>query len=172
MLMRVPATSLAALRDLGAFAKSRRTSYFNLLTRIGFDYPKAHPQLTFTALGYLDQESAEEVAALREHPLVDEICGVTENAPPAHDDLPAVNAKDNEPFESPKPKAEKPATKPAAKVEKAPSKAKAALEDMVADIDAGPKADVKVEAVAEADVIEVEDTDDLASAIDGLDLDD
>jgi hypothetical protein len=170
LLLRVKGTSLAALRDLGAFAKARRTSYFNLLTRIGFDYTKAYPKLTFTGLGYLDQESADEVAALRETSTVDEICGVTESAPPVYDDLPVVSAADVEAFETPKAEAKpKPKAEAKPKAEKPASKAKAALDDMVSDLAETKPAPVKVEEkVVEMDI----DDDDFMAKLDSLDLDD
>lgn len=168
MLIRVPATSVPALLGLGAFAQARRTDYFKLLTRIGFDYTKAHPQLTFSALGYLDQASVDDVLRLRDTSLVDEICGVIENAPPVQDDMPVVSAKDVEEFEQPAPKAEKKA-KAEPKVESTKSRAKGQLDDMVADLEAEKKAPLKVGEPKAQEVIEVEDLDDaLASSIGDL----
>lgn len=166
MLLRVPATSLQALRDLGAFATSRRTSYYKLLTRIGFDYTKAYPKLTFQGLGYLDETSVAAVEELRESNAVAEICGITENAPPS-DDMPTISATEQFQQPAPEPKADK---KAAPKAEPK-SKAKAAIEGLVADMEAAPKAAVKVEAPApkaEAVVVEVDDMDGLEDAIGDL----
>lgn len=166
MLIRVPAMSLNALATYGQTIANRRAKYYGVLTRIGFDYTKAYPALTFTPIGFLDENSVAEIEVLRESSQVSDICGQTETL--------FVPNDDGEPFESPKAEPAKPA-KPAKPTKeattKAPkeSKAQAALEALTADL---PPAASTAPAAPVAQVIEVDDDADLAAAISALDMDD
>lgn len=167
MLLRVPATSLKPLAQYGAFVEKRGVPYYGVLTRIGFDYTVAHPSLTFKAIGLLDQDSVKEVLEMRDSDVVAEICGTQSTLPTVSTQaaLPTVNTQ-----AAPAPATK--TTKGTTKTTKAEGKAQAALDAMLADVEAAPKADIKVEAAPQAAPVTVEDDDDLANAIARLDLDD
>lgn len=158
MLLRVPPSSLNALASYGQTLANRRVKYYGVLTRIGFDYTKAHPALTFTPIGFLDEQSVAEIEVLRESPQVLEICGQTE-VPFVSDDTSSPDTPNAELAKEAKPKKE--------------SKAKAALEALTADISpAAPAAPAAAPTTSKPQVVEVENDDDLAAAISALDLDD
>lgn len=163
MLIRVPATSLNALATYGQTIANRRAKYYGVLTRIGFDYTKAYPALTFTPIGFLDQNSVAEIEVLRESPQVSDICGQTETL--------FVPNDDGEPFESPKAEPTKPAKEAKPKAAKE-SKAQAALEALTADLPSTPAATPAAPVAPATQVIEVDDDADLAAAIGALDMDD
>lgn len=100
MLLRVPATSI---KNLGAYQKTlfqRDYAIQEVVTRVGFQAGEAYPQLTFKAVGLLDDESLDAVEKVMESDLVMDIIGLSpkvEVAPePAQDEeeeeeLPVVN---------------------------------------------------------------------------------
>lgn len=107
MLVRIPAASLRALDAFGDTLVKRNVPYQLVATKIGFDYTVAHPQLTFKAIGLVDEATAMEVAAISKSDVVQQIIGImavereeAEQVEP----LPVISA--------PKPAAAAPAPKP------------------------------------------------------------
>lgn len=174
MLLRVPATSLKALRELNSTLSKRGvTETFQVVVKIGFDYTVSHPALTFKPVGFVDEKTYFEAKQESTGDTVALITGAKtfEGGAPADDalaDKPAF-MKESEPEE-------KPVTKP-----KAAAKPKPEAEDDLPT--EPPKSRVKVEEEALAEkpkaaaakpkvVEEVEEAgDDLDAALD-LDFDD
>jgi hypothetical protein len=75
MMLRVPAASLKPMAQYSLELKKRGAPVTSVLTKIGFDYTVAHPQLTFRAVGFLSAEQYAEVMALRSTPIVQQIIG-------------------------------------------------------------------------------------------------
>ena len=120
MLLRVPATSLAALGSFGNDLANRGVEPHDVVTKIGFDYTVSHPALTFKPVGFLSPEGSATVEETRASDVVKQIIG-TGSVPfeAAADFVPAAEVK-AEPAKE-EPKVEKPKTeakKPAAPVEK------------------------------------------------------
>lgn len=160
MLIRVPAASLKGLREFAKALANRGVCESQaVVTKIGFDYTVAHPQLTFKPVGFLDEATYAEAMEASQTELVQTILGITT----------PVAAEDE--FESPKPKAEPKAEKPAASAKPKAEKPKAD------DLPVEKKAAVKVEgddeapAKPKAKVVEAV-SDDLDAALDDLDFDD
>ena len=76
MLVRIPAASLKALDAFGDTLVKRNVPYQLVATKIGFDYTVAHPQLTFKAIGLVDEATAMEVAAISKSDVVQQIIGI------------------------------------------------------------------------------------------------
>jgi hypothetical protein len=84
MLLRVPAASLKALKEYGAKLTQMGVDYNKIATRIAFDVSSATPKLTFTAIGGLSEELAEQSVAMAESEIVDSI--VHGGTSTSHDD--------------------------------------------------------------------------------------
>ena len=166
MLLRVPAASLRALGEYASQLGKRGVNYDAVVTRIGFDYTVAHPQLTFKPVGFLDEDTFLEVQAQKETDVVNRITGFITTPR-----LPAPEG-DAEPFESAPAKAAAKETAAAAPAKPAAKKPAAKPASMVAALDADeapPKA-----AKPAAKVVEVADdaiSEDLDAALAGLDFD-
>jgi len=65
MLLRVPPTSLKALKDLFVVVLARKTPYNAIVVKVGFDPSVASPRLTFKPVGTMDP-NGPEYAAVRE----------------------------------------------------------------------------------------------------------
>jgi hypothetical protein len=153
MLLRVPATSLAALGSFGNDLANRGVEPHDVVTKIGFDYTVSHPALTFKPVGFLSPEGVAEVAETMASDTVKQIVG-TGSVPfeSPVESTPAAPAKAEE-APAPKPAAEKPAPKPAPK----PAAEK-------------PKPAPVVEAAPEEEVAEA--VGELVGSVDDLDFDD
>lgn len=162
MLLRVPAASLKALGQYGELLAKRGVEPHQVVTKIGFDYTVAHPQLTFKPVGFVTDEMLVEIEKTRGEPVTKQITGEM-----------AVPRAEADEFqqEAPAPKAVAKA-KPAPVVEEdeasapAPKAAKAKPAPVTDDDDlpAAPRAKVKVEA---AEVVATE-----VASLDDLDFDD
>ncbi len=75
MLLRVPAASLKSLTAYANVLKKRDAPYQAVITRVGFDHNVAHPQFTFKAVGWCDDEQADRVDELLDDPIIDQILG-------------------------------------------------------------------------------------------------
>ena len=89
MLIRVPAASLKALDNYGDSLVKRNVPYQLVATKIGFDYTVAHPQLTFKAIGMVDEATAYQIAEVAKSDIVQQITGVL---PIEHEEAPEVEA--------------------------------------------------------------------------------
>ncbi len=78
MLLRIPATSLAALGSYGNDLANRGVEPHDVVTKIGFDYTVSHPALTFKPIGFLSPEGMEMVAETRASDTVQKIIGTGE----------------------------------------------------------------------------------------------
>jgi hypothetical protein len=159
MLLRVPATSIAALREFYKRVNDRGAQLHDVVTKIGFDYSVAHPALTFREIGFVSDEQYNEVVQVGEGELakriVGEIAEVPAEAPPEAFEQAAPAPKPAAPTPAPTPK-------PAVKKSSALAAAEAAAED-------APVAPVKVEKKPAA-VVSLEA--DLEEALADLDFDD
>jgi hypothetical protein len=151
MLLRVPATSLAALGSFGNDLANRGVEPHDVVTKIGFDYTVSHPALTFKPVGFLSQEGVAEVVETMASDAVKQIIGT--GSVPFETAVEAAPAAPAEKEEAPKPVAEKPAPKPAPK----PAAEK-------------PKPAPVVEAAPEEEVAEA--VGELVGSVDDLDFDD
>ena len=79
MLLRVPPTSLPNLANYADFLTRKGADIPWVGTRLSFDEDVAYPKLKFSALGFLDDEQAEAVAAVMEDPLIERM--LTDAAP-------------------------------------------------------------------------------------------
>lgn len=169
MMLRVPAGSLAALRDFDKVLTARGVSPQMVVTKIGFDYSVAHPALTFKPVGFVDEGTLSEVMTAMQSDVVKQIIG----------SQPVV--RDEESFEQPAPApVTKPAAKPVPKVEapKAEAPKPAAKPAPEADdLPTTPRTKVKVEedeappAPKKAAPKVAEVSSDLDAALDDLDFD-
>lgn len=87
-LIRVPPASIRALGELGSMLAKRGVSYQAVVTRIGFVAEAATPQLTFKAMGFLDEATYKKVLETADTDVVRSILGtnvvsVAEPAAPA-----------------------------------------------------------------------------------------
>ena len=160
MLLRVPAASLKALGQYGELLAKRGVEPHQVVTKIGFDYTVAHPQLTFKPVGFVTDDMLVEIEHTRQEPVTKQITG--ELAVPRSD----APVEEFQQEAQPKPAAKaKPAAEP---VEEAPPKPAAKVKVVQAveedDLPAAPRAKVKVEA---AEVVATE-----GASLDDLDFDD
>jgi hypothetical protein len=132
MLIRVPAASMKALEEYGKILVARGVRPEMVVTRIGFDYSVAHPQLTFKPVGLIgDITQLTAIKHASESALAAQIAGVLPTAAtdPGNEDAPASDTPDAPaaPAPAPAPAAAAPA-KPAAPVKPAvPKKANVAV---------------------------------------------
>lgn len=152
MLLRVPAASLKALTQYSELLAKRGVGYRAVVTKIGFDYTVAHPQITFKPVGFIDEATANEVAVEMNSDIVNQITGYSPipKADRGDEFSTPKPAATPAPAPAPKPAAAKPAPKPAAKPK--PAAAPAAEPD---DLPTAPRATVKVES-APAEVVEAD----------------
>lgn len=148
MLLRVPAASLKNLSDFGSFADKKGVPYQALVARISFDTEASSPKLVFKAVDFATDEAMETIGGLQEDEVVKAICGISD----------ATEAAD-EPEQEEAPAPKKAAPKKAAPVQE-PEPVVEEEEEPVAARKPAKKA-----AAAEL-------PDDVASMLDGLDLDD
>lgn len=145
MLLRVPAASMKAMEDYGKQLAARGLPPQAVVTKIGFDYSVAHPQLTFKPVGLIGEPGLlNEIKKVADSELAATIVGTkpmvpqqSEAAAPAVVDeeaAPEVEVKVAPPA-APKPVAAKP--KPAPKADP--------VEEAVAAAATTKKATVKVE---------------------------
>lgn len=119
MLLRVPATSLKALAEYNKLLSVRGVPYQAVVTRIGFEKGSAHPSLVFKPVGFLNDAQADEVEAVENSDLVNQIIGLAsapaaapiaiEKPKPA---LKAVAVEEEDEAPAPPPKKAKPAPAP------------------------------------------------------------
>jgi hypothetical protein len=76
MLLRVPAASLKTLGEYGKLLKTRGVSYPIVVTRISFDPTAAHPALIFKPVSFLQQDTAQKVAEMKDSDIVQSILGM------------------------------------------------------------------------------------------------
>lgn len=77
MLLRVPAASMKALEEFGKLLAARGVRPEMVVTRVGFDYSVAHPQLTFKPVGIIsDAEQLTAIKAASDSELAAQITGV------------------------------------------------------------------------------------------------
>ncbi|MEA3639938.1 MAG: hypothetical protein VBE63_08340 [Lamprobacter sp.] len=157
MLLRVPAASLKNLNIYGNELAKRNVPYHVVVTKIQFDAEEATPKLLFKPLGFVPEETLEEIEEVRESNLVDQILGVTgevegEPAPEVDDDEDAPSIEEVEKAITPKatPKAKaKAKPEPEEEVEEKPkAKAKAKPEPEESDeeeVEEKPKAKAKAD---------------------------
>lgn len=156
MLLRVPAASLKNLNDFGNQAEKRGVPYQALITRISFDPDASSPKLVFKPVDFASEEAIETIKSLQDDEVVKAITGIDDSAP-AEDEAAAPEVAD------------KPADKPAAtkaKAKAAPAPAPAEEEEDEEEAAPAPAPKAKAKAAA------AELPDDVASMLDGLDLDD
>ncbi len=111
MLLRVPAASLKALTQYADKLVRTGAPYQALITRIGFDYTVAHPQLTFKPVRFITEEEFGDINEVMHGPTIGQITGETPSAPAQ--DAQAKPTAATAPAPAPKPKAEpKPEPKP------------------------------------------------------------
>lgn len=159
MLLRVPAASMKNLEEYGKLLATRKAPSFAVVTKVSFDYTVAHPQLKFSPVGWVeDQSTLAEIRDMRESDIVAQIVGTA----PVEGPAPAEDA----PSLPPAPPAVAAAV--AAPAPKA-NKAKAA-EAAVAAAEKTKKVDTKVEEVSDTPVTKIEKS--LESLIEDLDFDD
>jgi hypothetical protein len=94
MLLRVPAASMKPLEEYGKMLAARGLPPQAVVTKIGFDYTVAHPQLTFKPVGLIgDANTLGEIKRMRDEDIVLQIVGTKplEGATPAEegDEAPA-----------------------------------------------------------------------------------
>jgi hypothetical protein len=78
MLMRVPAASMKALEEFGKLLATRGIRPEMVVTRVGFDYTVAHPQLTFKPVGIIsDADVLREIHAASQLDIAAQITGMT-----------------------------------------------------------------------------------------------
>ncbi len=131
MLLRVPPSSLRALRTYAQALGRRKAPYQAVITKIGFDPNVAYPSFTFTPVGWVSPEDLTRVQELMESDTVGQIIGSDPlGLPPrpAHVQGSSDTLSDPAPKPAPKPAAKpkaaenKPAAKPKPKAEaKAPA---------------------------------------------------
>lgn len=61
MLLRVPAASLKAITEYSDTLRKRGLPYQIVVTKVGFDYSVAHPQLTFKGLGLIQDPNLQKM---------------------------------------------------------------------------------------------------------------
>lgn len=163
MLLRVPATSLKALRELNStLSKRGLTDSLPVIVKVGFDYSVSHPALTFKPIGFVDQQTYFEAKQESTGDTVQMIIGAKTFSAPVADDFESVPAP------------EYVEEKPAPKKEAAPKKEKPAAKPVDDDLPTeAPKAKVRVEAEKpKAEPVE-ESSDALDDALDmDIDFDD
>lgn len=81
MLIRVPAASLKALKEYGDTLKKRGVKYPMVVTKVGFDYSVAHPQLKFSPVSFLSEAQVNTVAEVIASDVVMQIIGMQNAAP-------------------------------------------------------------------------------------------
>lgn len=149
MLVRVPAASIKGLREFYKLLASRGVALEDVVTKIGFDYTVAHPALTFKPIGFVPDDVAEEVAAVKTTDVVTQIIGAS-----------PVHAEDDDDTPAPTKKAAAPAAKKTV-----------AIED-----DEDEAAPVVKKVTKKTPVVEVAGgsalVEELGEMLDGLDLDD
>lgn len=101
MLIRVPAASLKALTQYDKLLATRGVAPQAVVTKIGFDYTVAHPSLTFKPVGFLDENTFNEVLETMQSDVVKQITGIS---PVQHDEFETAATE--------APKVEKAADKP------------------------------------------------------------
>lgn len=90
MLIRVPAASMKSLEEYGKILAARGVRPEAVVTRIGFDYSVAHPQLSFKPVGLInDARLLAEIKAASDSTLAAQIIGVLPS-PAGPDDAPAA----------------------------------------------------------------------------------
>lgn len=137
MLLRVPAASLKELKLYSDVLNQRDIPYNAVLTRVGFDPEKAHPQFQFKALGLLDEATCDALDAAAEEEICAQILGTTAPVGGEYDGAPGT------------PVVEAPAPEPVKLTRE---------QEMVADLDFAPpagKANVTKATKAKATVVTV-----------------
>lgn len=96
LLLRVPPASLNPLKDYAEKVLAPKgIPFFGIVTRIGFDVNAAHPQFTFKASRFLNDDEAEVITSLRNGDDVKRILAEAQEFPAgaaASDDEPASQA--------------------------------------------------------------------------------
>jgi len=115
MLLRVPATSIPALREFYKALSGRNAEMVDVITKVGFDYTVAHPALTFKPVGFVSDDMIGSVLQAAESLTVRQITGdvAFEHSAPTKD----VEKAPEAPVAKEKAKPAKPAPAPAAPVE-------------------------------------------------------
>jgi hypothetical protein len=79
MLLRVPAASMKPMEEYGKMLDARGISYQAVVTRIGFDYTVAYPQLTFKPVGLIGEAATlKEVLRMQDSEIVRNIIGLVD----------------------------------------------------------------------------------------------
>ena len=111
MLLRVPATSLAGLKDYAQRLSAVGFNPWEVYTSIGFDVDEAYPKFTFRALNPINEEEvAEIVMDMRGSDAVENILSIPTEAVTSPPDLPVADEDEDEGDMLPPPKS-KPRTK-------------------------------------------------------------
>ena len=143
MLLRVPPASIKAMVEYGQWLAKRGVEYNMVFTKIGFDLQAESPKLTFSAVGYLDDDGFAEVQEMIASDIVANILGSSVAAAVAAE-APAETQEEEAPKPVAKPKtkpvveedAEEEAPKPVAKAKAAAKPApKPVDDDMDLDLD-------------------------------------
>jgi hypothetical protein len=146
MLLRVPPASIKAMSEYGLWLAKRGVEYNMVFTKIGFDLQAESPKLTFSAVGYLDDDGYAEVQEIVASDVVSNILGSSVAAVAAEAAAPEEAEEEPAPKPAAKPKAvakpvveeveEEEAPKPAAKAKAKPApKPAPADDDMDLDLD-------------------------------------
>lgn len=163
MLLRVPAASLKNLEEYGKLLATRKAPSFAVVTKVAFDYTVAHPQLKFTPVGWVeDQSTLAQIKDMRDSEIVAQIIGTkpTEGGHPVEEAPAAAIA-------APSPAAPVAASKPAK-----PVKSPEAVAEAAAKIaEKTKKVDTKVEEAPAGDSVNSMSKT-LESMIEDLDFDD
>ena len=88
MLLRIPPTSLPNLANYADFLQRKGADLPWVGTRLSFDENVAYPKIQFSALGFLDDEQADQVAVALENPLIERM--LTDAAPTVSAPAPAA----------------------------------------------------------------------------------
>jgi len=86
MLLRIPPTSLPNLANYADFLTRKGADVPWVGTKLSFDYDVAYPKIVFEALGFLNDDQAQQVVDVMQNPLIERMlfdAGPIESAPAA-----------------------------------------------------------------------------------------
>jgi len=146
VLLRVPAASLKALGQYGNQLAKRHMQPEMVITSLSFDFTVSHPQLTFKAVGFVDEDQFAEVQETleKEHETIQNILGLSGVGPGVAE----TEAEDED--DEPKPK-RRAAPEPEDEDDEPKPKRRAAPEPEDEDEDEEPKRKPKRRVVAETE---------------------
>lgn len=173
MLVRVPAASMKSLEDYGKLLAARGVRPEAVVTRVGFDYTVAHPQLTFKPIGIIsDPHLLAEIKTVAESELAAQIVGTA--AVPVNESESNADTSQPAAAPTPAPAAAAPAataakTSPAAAVNNAMAAA-AQAKPVSVRVAAAPAASAPAAPAVNPAVASLES--EITGMLDGMDFDD